>query len=221
MVRLKNNPLLRAVLLLTIVLFGYKGFAQQSKVKFKKHILTTDFISEGAAVADVNKDGKLDVIAGTYWFEAPGWKQHELAQPEKYAITTYSNSFLNFVMDVNHDGWQDLVRISWPGEQSDWYENPKNGQGFWKKHFIHKSVGNESPGLFDIDEDGRLDLLCNNSKDKRNVWLSAPKSTADTLWVEHIISSDTLQGTHRYTHGLGMADMNMDGRKDVVTREGW
>jgi hypothetical protein len=221
MARLKNNPFLHAVFLLVIVLYGNKGFGQQTKVQFKKHVLTTDFISEGAAVADVNKDGKLDVLAGTYWFEAPGWKQHELAEPEKYAITTYSNSFLNFVLDVNNDGWQDLVRISWPGEQSDWYENPKNGKGFWKKHYLYKSVGNESPGLFDIDEDGRLDLLCNNSKDKRNVWLSAPKSKSDTGWVEHIISSDTLQGTHRYTHGLGMADMNRDGRKDVVTREGW
>ena len=27
------------------------------KPAFKKHVLTTDFISEGVAVADVNKDG--------------------------------------------------------------------------------------------------------------------------------------------------------------------
>ncbi len=51
--------------------------------------------------------------------------------------------------------------------------------------------------------------------------MSAPKTKADTGWTEHIISSDTAQGTHRYTHGLGMADMNLDGRKDVITREGW
>jgi len=211
----------QAMLLLSVVSGSYGSYAQESAVRFKKHILTTDFISEGAAVGDVNKDGKPDVLAGTYWFEAPDWKQHELAIPEKYAITTYSNTFLNFAMDVNNDGWIDLIRISWPGEESDWYENPKNKAGYWKKHFLYKSVGNESPGLFDIDGDGRLDLLCNNSKDKKNVWLSAPKLKTDTGWTEHIISSDTSQGTHRYTHGLGMADMNSDGRKDVITREGW
>ena len=210
-----------AMLLSGIVSATCTSYAQETNVKFKKHVLTTDFISEGAAVGDVNKDGKTDVIAGTYWFEAPAWKQHELAKPEKYAITTYSNSFLNFAMDVNNDGWIDLVRASWPGEQSDWYENPKNATGYWKRHFLYKSMGNESPGLFDIDGDGRLDLLCNNSKAKKNVWLSAPKSKTDTVWTEYIISSDTLQGTHRYTHGLGMADMNADGRKDVITREGW
>ena len=44
-----------------------------SQVQFKKHTLTNDFISEGVAVGDVNRDGKLDVLAGLYWIEAPNW----------------------------------------------------------------------------------------------------------------------------------------------------
>ncbi|MFA7472561.1 MAG: VCBS repeat-containing protein, partial [Spirosomataceae bacterium] len=40
-------------------------------VKFKKHTLTREFIAEGVAVADVNRDGKLDILAGSFWFEAP------------------------------------------------------------------------------------------------------------------------------------------------------
>lgn len=208
------------MLLLGISLLG-SIHAQETNVKFKKYTLTNEFISEGAAIGDVNHDGKIDVMAGAYWFEAPTWTQHEITKPEKFVITSYSNSFLNFSMDVNRDGWIDQVRIGWPGDESIWYENPKNAGGHWKQHWVYKSVGNESPFLIDVDGDGRLDLLCNNSKDKKNVWISAPKSKSDTGWTEHIISSDTLQGTHKYTHGLGMADMNGDGRKDVITREGW
>lgn len=39
----------------------------QPDQRFVKHILTSDFISEGVAIADVNKDGKPDILAGAYW----------------------------------------------------------------------------------------------------------------------------------------------------------
>src|SRR3546814_16364782 len=68
---------------------------------FTKHVLTSDFISEGVAVADVNLDGQPDIIAGAFWFAAPGWVRHELASPPTFSTTEYSNSCLNFRLDVN------------------------------------------------------------------------------------------------------------------------
>src|SRR5580658_4169675 len=64
--------------------------------RFIKHVITADFISEGVTVADVNNDGKPDIIAGAYWFEAPNWTRHEIAQPQHFSPSDgYSNSFLN------------------------------------------------------------------------------------------------------------------------------
>ncbi|MEO6290665.1 MAG: VCBS repeat-containing protein [Ginsengibacter sp.] len=191
------------------------------EVNFKKITLTNDFISEGVAVADVNKDGKMDVLAGTFWFEAPDWQRHEIQAGKIYKTTDYSNTFVNFSMDVNRDGWVDLIRIPIPGEAATWYENPKNAPGYWKEHAVFHSVGNESPALYDIDNDGTPDLVCADSKDKKMVWVSAPGAKNDTAWERHIISNDSVRGTHMYTHGLGFADMNLDGRTDVVMREGW
>ena len=37
--------------------------------------------SEGATVADVNKDGKMDILTGEVWYEAPDWKMHEIRKP--------------------------------------------------------------------------------------------------------------------------------------------
>lgn len=207
--------------ILFFMLNAASSLAQESAVGFKKHILTTDFIAEGVAVADVNKDGKTDVLAGTHWFEAPKWTRHAIAAPEKFKTTEYSNSFLHFAMDVNQDGWMDLITVGFPGEPTHWYENPRNKKAYWKKHFVYHSVGNESPAFFDIDEDGRKDIVCADSKNKRVVWLSPPLRAGDTAWQAYVISNDSLLGTHQYTHGLGIGDMNLDGRNDVVFREGW
>ena len=96
----------------------------------KKPILTRDFISEGVAVADLNKDGRMDIVAGYYWFEAPNWTRHEMAPSRTFdPRKEYSNSFLNLGMDVNQDGWDDVVVVDYPGKPGFWFENPKNKQG--------------------------------------------------------------------------------------------
>jgi hypothetical protein len=190
--------------------------------RWEKHIITNDFISEGVAVGDVNRDGKLDILAGAYWFEAPGWTRHEIATGRSYSpATEFSNSFLNFSMDVNQDGWIDLIRISLPGEEAVWYENPGNKPGHWPMHALLSNCGNESPAFVDIDGDGRPDLLCNDPVAKEMIWLKSPSVKGDTLWQRTVIGKGDLPGMNRYTHGLGLADMNGDGRPDVIITRGW
>lgn len=223
----KKWPQFVLVLLVTIVVAPWRGIAQPpakavSDIRFIKHILTSDFISEGAAVADVNKDGKMDIIAGAYWFEAPGWTKHEITAPKQYSpATEFSNSFLNFSLDVNQDGWVDEIRISLPGEEVVWYENPANKTGYWKMHTILNNIGNESPAFVDIDGDGRADILCNDPIAKEMIWLKSPAAKGDTVWKKYIIAGGDAPGTGRYTHGLDWADMNGDGRKDAIITKGW
>ncbi|GAB4019761.1 hypothetical protein GCM10028808_58560 [Spirosoma migulaei] len=191
---------------------------------FKKTTLTRDFISEGVAVADLNKDGKMDIVAGYYWFEAPNWTRHEMAPSRVYdPRKEYSDSFLNLGMDVNQDGWDDVVIIDFPGKPAFWFENPKNKPGEWSKHIIADSVGiaNESPGFIDIDGDGRLDILCGDKAKKQIVWLKPPVKPGETEWRRFALSAENVPGTEIFSHGIGYGDVNKDGSKDVVIREGW
>ncbi len=192
---------------------------------FKKTKITGDFISEGAAVADLNKDGRMDIVAGYYWFEAPNWTRHEMAPSRTYdPKKEYSNSFLNLGMDVNQDGWDDAVIVDFPGKPAFWFENPKNKPGpEWTKHIIADSVGiaNESPGFVDVDGDGQLDILCGDKAKKQIVWLKPPSKPGETAWQRFALSTENVPGTEPFSHGIGYGDVNKDGFKDVVIREGW
>lgn len=204
---------------------------------FKKTKLTGDFLSEGVAVADLNKDGKMDIVAGYYWFEAPHWTRHQMAPSRTFdPRKEYSNSFLQLGMDVNRDGWDDVVLVDFPGKPGFWFENPKQGKstpsastpgastpGDWKKHILADSMGiaNESPGFIDIDGDGRLDILCGDKTKKQIVWLKAPSKPGETEWKRYPLSKENVPGTEIFSHGIGYGDINKDGFNDVVVRDGW
>jgi hypothetical protein len=224
-----SSPFYAAVLLALCLMTSCKpsekkeGSADALEVvSFTKEVLTNEFIAEGVAVGDVNKDGRTDVLAGAYWFEAPNWERHELTEPQKFEYDKgYSNAFVSHAMDVNLDGWIDFVRVGFPGQEVLWFENPKQEGGHWKSHLIHKTLGNESAGFFDVDGDGRMDVLGGDSPTGEMVWLKAPVSGDNLEWQRFSISQEKSPGTEPFSHGLGLGDMNQDGRQDVIIREGW
>ena len=51
------------------------------EVHFKKIVLTDQFFSEGANVGDFNHDGKMDVVAGPFWYEGPDFTKRHVFWP--------------------------------------------------------------------------------------------------------------------------------------------
>ncbi len=189
-----------------------------SGAEYKKLHLTDKFHCEGAYFADFDRDGKMDVVSGPYWYAGPDFQQrHEVREPQEFDPKGYSDNFLTYTDDFNGDGWTDILYVPWPGKDASWYENPAGKDGHWTAHSALKNVGNESPMWGDVNGDGRPDLVYNiDGFLGFGTWDPAkPKEP----WVFHPVS--TKGGYQRYTHGVGMGDINGDGRVDVLESACW
>src|SRR5437762_7563269 len=145
--------------------------SETSPVGWKKVVVDKVFRSEGVAVADVNKDGKLDILVGDFWYEAPDWKMHPIRRVEDFSdavrdkgyfgdgLASYSECMCCWADDVNGDGWPDQIVIGFPGKPAYWYENPKGQPGPWKAHVIWHSACNETPQFVDLFGTGRRVLV--------------------------------------------------------------
>lgn len=194
--------------------------AESDEPTFQKIILDREFRSEGCAVADVNRDGKPDILVGEIWYEAPDWKPHAIAEPGKYdAAHGYSNSFFVFADDVNRDGWMDEIVIGFPGAKTVWRENPKNKTGFWKEHLISDNSCNESAAFTDLI--GKKNPVFVMGDEKTLGWIEPKQGARGEAWERHAISAPNQPGAQRFSHGLGVGDINGDGRKDVLCNGGY
>jgi len=56
-----------------------RSASRPDEIPFEKHTIDLG-ASETATFADINRDGKLDLVSGEYWYEAPHWTKHHFRE---------------------------------------------------------------------------------------------------------------------------------------------
>lgn len=167
---------------------------------------------EACCTGDFNNDGKLDIVALPYLYLAPGFaptKICEIAGEVGEDGKGYYDDFMNAPLDVNGDGWLDVVTCTWFSKKCEWLRNPGTAGGTWSRELLQENGNYESGELCDIDGDGKaLEIL---------------PTVVDTVWyevrdgvaVKHVVSEKAM------TWGVGCGDINGDGRPDIVRPDAW
>jgi len=191
-------------------------------IAFERIQISADFTCEGAAFTDLDRDGDQDVIAGPYWHEGPDFsRKHALYEPKVFDPKGYSDAFFTWPEDFDGDGYQDLLYVTFPGRWAAWYRNPlgdpQRGAGHWERHEVLPSVDNESPAFVDVTGDGRRELVFHTGR--RFGWAGPDPADPTAPWTFHPLSREFELGP--FVHGLGVGDVDGDGRLDVLWRAGW
>ena len=170
---------------------------------------------EAAAVFDVDNDGVLDIVCGAYWYKGPDFSRKTKICDIR-SEGEYYDDFSDYGLDVNGDGLPDIITGGWWGETLRWRENPGNND-LWKIHDIDHCGSIETIRFYDIDGCGTPEVFPNTPNAPAAFYKLDMDNDGKPLgrFTKHVMHEGPMG------HGMGFADVDGDGRIDLLLARGW
>jgi hypothetical protein len=200
---------------------------EKTSSNFKVRRLSEFYYSYASAISDVNRDGNNDVVAGPYYYLGPDFAVgRQIYTPVSYNPTSEwpIAAMVQLSHDFTGDGWPDVLNMSGNAGNGTGtlFVNPRGENRRWDSFVVMQPpdgvVGNEETLLKDINGDGRMDIIHTGQNALR---YSSPDPANPTgPWIVKTISEPGPWGVN-ISHGMGVGDINGDGRMDYVNSYGW
>lgn len=186
--------------------------------QFENTPITDVYYSEGVGVGDINGDGVNDIVYGPHWYAGPDFKKaSEFYPPKPQNREGYADNFFNWIYDFDGDGANDIFVVGFPGTPAYVYQNPGRTKRAWIKHQVFDWVSNESPHFTQLVGDETPELVC--TRDGFFGFATIDRTKPLEAWKFHAVSEQVTD--KKFGHGLGVGDINGDGRLDIVHSKGW
>jgi hypothetical protein len=180
------------------------------------HVVDPDYEGHDLQIADVNRDGRADILARGVRDDhpGPGAKLYLQGPGDSWTAVTLANVPLGrgvAIGDVNRDGRLDIAA------GGTWHEQPLDPVADeWTRHEFFPTT--EPGGMIatgDINRDGRLDIVLVQDVPwpVELTWFEAPEDPENGVWIPHDVAVLEL------VHTLQLVDMDGNGTLDIVTAE--
>jgi len=185
---------------------------------FTKYVI--DSTAQGARevyAADINKNGRMDILAASRANNTVSWYENNGGSPPTFTKHVIANNVIGawsvYAEDINANGRLDVLSVGRDDDTVVWFENLGGNPPAWAKRTITFNARRaQRVYAADVNGNGHMDILSASGQDRKISWYESDGNYPTPSFTEHIITTNA-----QNAKWVWAVDLNGNGRMDVLS----